>query len=212
MKSILAIVAICMLAVGCVQPPPQPPAVQVDPFNIQIQPPAVPVCPPGYCPDGQCPIGPQNAIGTEVTSELSMGDSIGVNTLAATEVKEADGPTVGICLPCQPRAPFATVKPTQVFPSASTQPAGPTSSASIGEPVKHGAYRCEMCKKATVGEAWEDLWTDDGISLMCVCKDCFAKAKPDQREAAITNFLKRGDPELLKRASVQQAIKTVSSD
>lgn len=210
MKSILAIVAICMLAVGCVQPPSQPPAVQVDPFNIQINPPA-PMCPPGYCPDGQCPVGPQNATGTEVTSELSMSGSIDVNTLAATEVKQADG-TVGICIPCQPRAPLAIVRPTQIFPSTTAPPSGPTSSGNAGEAVKHGAFRCEMCGKATVGEQWEELWTDDGVSLMCVCKECFAKASPQQREAAITNFLKRGDPALLERASVQQAIKSVSSD
>ncbi len=208
MKSILAIVAICMLAVGCVQPPPpEPPAVQVDPF-IQINPPA-PACPPGYCPDGQCPVGPQNAVGTEVTSEVSMGGTIDVNMLAATEVKQADG-TVAICIPCQPRAPLAFVQPTQVFPSATASQAGPTGNA--GEAVKHGAFRCEMCGKATVGEQWEELWTDDGVSLMCVCKECFAKASPQQREAAITNFLKRGDPALLERDSVQQAIKSVSSD
>lgn len=103
-------------------------------------------------------------------------------------------------------------QPTQVFPIANIQPTTiPASQIGSAEAVKHGAYQCEMCRKSTVGAQWEDMWTDDGISLMCVCKACFEKSNPEQREAAITSFLKRGDPDLLKRASVQQAIKSVSS-
>ncbi len=214
MKSILAMLAICVMAIGCIQPPPpQPPAVQVDPFSIEINPPAAPYCPPGCCPDGQCPANPYGEVGQEVTSPISASTVLDINTLAATEVKQADG-TVGICLPCQPRPPMAT-QPTQVIPSTNVQPTTiptPRVKPQIGsEAVKHGAYQCEICRKSTVGDQWEDMWTDDGISLMCVCKDCFEKSSPAQREAAITNHLKRGDPDLLKRASVQQAIKSVSS-
>jgi len=198
MKSILlalavGMMAVCMIAGGCVQPQPEPTPVQVDPFNPQLNPPSV--CPPGgYCP---------GETGQEVTSEISLYSSLDVDSIAANEVKKADAIESGACIPCQPQV----TPPSQTRPPAARSP----SALATTEAVKHGAFRCEICGKATVGEQWEELWTDDDISLMCVCKTCFAKASPQQREAAITSYLKRGDPGLLNRPSVQQAIKTFAA-
>lgn len=192
----VCMMAVCMMAAGCVQPQPEPPVIHVDPFNPQF---------PGQpnCPDGYCPVGPNGETGQEVTSEISLYSSLDVNSIAANEVKKADVIESGPCIPCQPQV----TPPSQTRPPATRSP----SASATTEAVKHGAFRCEICGKATVGEQWEELWTDDDISLMCVCKECFAKASPEKREAAITSYLKRGDPGLLNRPSVQQAIKTFAA-
>jgi hypothetical protein len=186
--AMLCLVGMCVI--GCIQTPPAPePPVQIDPFDIQ---PATPNCPPGYCPDGQCPLGPQDANGTEVSSELSLGDTVGINELAANEVKQATSPATDGCLPCQPSARQPTV--------------------SKGDDAKHGAYQCEACKRPTVGQGWQDLWTDDGMSLHCICTECFEKSSPSQREAVITGFLRRSDPNLLADPSVKAAVRSISAN
>ena len=191
--AMLCLVGMCL--VGCIQAPPQPePAVQVDPFNIQINPNA-PVCPPGCCPcpDGRCPY-PQNQIGSEVSSgDVSTTQSVDVNSLAASEVKGQD------CVPCSKQPIYRPLDPSVVAAKAS-----PT------EQVKHGAFRCEMCQRATVGADWEDLWADDGTSLHCLCKDCFAKASPSEKEAALNAFINRSDPAMKSNPSIRSAIKSVS--
>lgn len=214
MKPKVLVAMLCLIGLclgGCIQPPPEPqPAVQVDPFNIQINPNA-PVCPPGCCPcpDGQCPYpyGLQNQIGSEVSSDVSATSSIDVNAIAATEVKGDPGDESKenpACIPCLKRVPISNpiVQPTAI--------AQPTAKSSLADQVKHGAFRCEMCQQATVGSDWEDLWADDGTSLHCLCKGCFAKASPVQKEAALNAFINRSDPALKNNPSIRSAIKSVS--
>jgi len=120
------------------------------------------------------------------SGDVSTTQSVDVNSLAASEVKGQD------CVPCSKQPIYRPVDPS------------PT------EQVKHGAFRCEMCQKATVGADWEDLWADDGTSLHCLCKDCFAKSSPSEKEAALNAFINRSDPSMKNNPSIRSAIKLVS--
>lgn len=183
-------VRVCLLfaavvfAVGCVQPPaPQP--LQPDPFATPQS--------PQDCPDGICPLGSEGSTGVEISSN---GSSPNIDELAANEVKRDE------CLPC--RTPSTPLRPL-----INPQELGPQHSL-VAEQVKHGAFGCEICQKPVVGRDWEDLWTDEGMSLHCMCRSCFAKADVNQRQNAFTSFLSRANPSLVKQPWVQAAIREAS--
>lgn len=181
----ISVMMLAMLA-GCVQPAanqPTPP----DPFAN-----------PADCPDGICPVGAE-----DTSAGIEIGYSNGgleIDSMAATEPKFGDQ-----CLPC-----LTPTSPTT--PQASPQTLTPQQSViSNQDEIKHGAFRCEKCQQPVVGAEWEDLWTDEGLSLHCMCKACFAAANPHERENTIKSFLSRADPSLIKLPSVQAAIQEISS-
>jgi hypothetical protein len=147
------------------------------------QPAPDPFVAPGLLPN-DCPDGrcPSGDTGSGGTEISSTNTSL-VNELALNEVKNEE------CLPCNQQPQLLTTR---------TQEA------------KHGTYRCQMCQRRIVGDQYEDLWTDDGLSLHCVCKECFARATPQQREQTLRTFVARSDPKMLERSDVQSAIREAS--
>lgn len=54
--------------------------------------------------------------------------------------------------------------------------------------VKEGIFACSMCGRQTVGREWHELWTDDRISLTCMCEQCWRNASPAQIQSTIRNY------------------------
>jgi hypothetical protein len=204
----LLVASLCFHVCGCVVPPPPDAQPAVDPFQIQPN----PNLPGGFdpnCPGGQCPI--QTGGDSSTGIEVGLTEPVDVDAIAANEVKRSEAEN---CLPCL-RRPFA--RPAQ---QPTAQPQGPQltptstrvqAKSSAADEIKHGAFRCEICGNAVVGDEWEDLWSEDGMSLHCICRNCFAKSTASQREAALKRFVSRSDPDLMQLPTIQHAIKEASS-
>jgi ribosomal protein L37AE/L43A len=204
----LTFVAACMFT-GCVQPQPAP--VQPDPFGFpQCQPGCCPDhCPPG-CPPGCCPQQRGYFDGDTHGVEVGAGGSgYPVNSLAQNETKSGvtvDGDSEeknGICLPCQPAVPYHQ-------PQSHQLAAQPPRLVSPANEVKQGTFRCEKCQRPTVGRDWQEIWADDGTSLMCMCKECYRTSTPLQREVVLRNFLSRTGIDPKKRPSIEAAVREAS--
>jgi hypothetical protein len=165
-------------------------------------------CPDGSCPGGQCPAPNQGASGGGGT-EISSDGRYEVNQLALFETKTgAADSTVseqskeaGRCPTCPPQ-----FQPLQIRPAIPPpQTAKPT--ANPGDQVKTGAFRCEQCKRPTVGRDWKEIWADDGTSLMCMCQDCYGRSSPAQREQVLRSYAARSSIDLSRQPAVESAIK-----
>lgn len=108
--------------------------------------------------------------------------------------------------------PPATTPQPAAAPSL-TDNAAASSAANIpkGGEVKHGAFRCEACGRPTVGRQWKEIWADDGTSLLAICRPCFDKSSPAQRETVLRAFATRTGLDLAN-PSIQSAIRTVSAE
>lgn len=76
---------------------------------------------------------------------------------------------------------------------------------------KTGSYRCHSCRTPMVGDQFADMWSADGTSLHCLCRDCYDRMSPTQREDAINSWLRGADPGLRARPGIRQAIADVSA-
>lgn len=140
-------------------------------------------CPGGGCPDGVCPLPqqpwtpPSNAGSSEPANE--------VNADALDEVKS--GPDCMNCAPRYPAGPAYPTTPTSplVLPSSYRQPAEQV------EQPRTGAFQCERCKRPTVGDQWQEVWSDDGTPLTFMCRRCWEETNVEQRVAVLENYLKR---------------------
>lgn len=194
-------------------------------------------CPDGSCPGGQCPVPNQDASGGGGGTEISSDGRYQVNELALIETKSGppcpaagidvitdDRPPTGIrdfetatqikqARPC-PTCPLQ-VQPSQFVPlqirPVIQPPQQARPAASVGDQVKTGAFRCEQCKRPTVGQQWQEIWADDGTSLMCMCRDCFGRSSPAQREQVLRNFAARSSIDLSRRPAVETAIREAAT-
>ena len=193
---------------------------QPDPFSYPGEPGYCPPggqCQPGQCPPGQCPPGccPLPRHDAEVQGiEIGSGESLHpVNALAQSEVKssgsidlQADEVKNGQCLPCQQQPIYRPTRQPSVRPHVPVpQPvAVPVSAA---DEVKQGRFTCERCKRPTVGRDWQEIWSDDGTSILAMCRACYASATPAQREATFRSYLTRHGIDTAKRPYVEAAVR-----
>lgn len=203
--------ALCVFT-GCVQTAATP--YQPDPFGYPGLPGYCPPdgqCQPGQCPPGQCPPSccPLPRHDAEVQG-IEIGGSAPlhpVNSMAQSEVKSsgpisstdppADEVKNGQCLPCQ-----------QPIYRPIIQPQAPAAkpSVSAANEVKQGRFHCSNCKKPTVGRDWQEIWSADGVSLLCMCKQCYARSTPAQREATFRTYLARHNIDTRTRPYVEAAV------
>jgi len=209
--------AVCVLT-GCTQSAaPQYP--QPDPFGYPGMPGYCPPggqCQPGQCPPGQCPPGccplPRQEAEVQGIEIGGSGSPHPVNALAQSEVKssgsidpQADEVKNGQCLPCQQQPIYRPMRQPIMHPHVPVpQPAAVPVSAT--EEVKEGRYQCERCKKPTVGRDWQEVWCDDGTSILAMCRRCYANSTPAQREASFRAYLKSGGIDPSKRPYVEAAL------
>lgn len=122
-------------------------------------------CPGGQCPDcpgGQCPTG----------------------------AVCADEPVIsGPCLPCglPSHIPAVVQRPLVVRPSA----VRPATQVDPLREVKTGSFACQRCRRSVVGDGWHELRTNEGDSVLLMCRSCWAQSSFAEREACLRNYLAR---------------------
>lgn len=215
--------AVCVLT-GCTQP--AAPQYQPDPFGYPGLPGYCPPggqcqpgqCPPGQCPPGCCPLPRHDAEvqGIEIGGAAPLHP---VNSLAQSEVKSsgpisstdppaaspADEVKNGQCLPCQQQPIYRPMRQPIVQPQVPAARPAATSVSAANE-VKQGRFLCERCKKPTVGRDWQEIWSDDGTSILAMCRSCYASSTPAQREATFRTYLARHNIDPAKRPYVEAAV------
>ena len=197
--------ACVLLCSGCVAPP-EP--IAPDPWSPT--PSAAPYDP--ACPGGQCPTPAGDSLGIEISS----GGLLGLNASATLETKSGPCPCGDSCpcgdaCQCGPDCECGTRE--QCVPcQPATKPASkpPTTKPDTANETKTGAFACERCKRPTVGLDWAEIWADDGTSLLCLCRNCFDRASPAEREHYLKSFAARSGIDLQTRPAVAQAIADVS--
>lgn len=70
-------------------------------------------------------------------------------------------------------------------------PAIPDFTKSPRGELKTGGYACANCKRATVGDQWATQWTDEGTPISFVCKECWERMSPAERQSAYVNWYRR---------------------
>lgn len=207
------VVAACLLT-GCT-PAASPQPSQPDPFGYPSTP---DYCPPGLCQPGQCPPNcPPGCCPTPRHSDEVQGIEVGtasphpVNSMAQNEVKggttqaapdpSADEIKTGPCLPCQQQPLYRPARQPNLQPLAHV----PLPDSATHE-VKQGRFACERCKQPTVGRDWQEIWSDDGTSILAMCRRCYATATPAQREATFRGYLARHGVDPAKRPYVEAAV------
>jgi ribosomal protein L37AE/L43A len=216
-KSYCLILAVLVMAgVGCVSSDVSAPAV-ADPF-------CHPDCQPGFCPPDQCPPGccpPQRGDYESHGIEVGADAPYPVNAYAQNETKSMgtmgtsiDSPDddikTGNCIPCrQPVVPHhhPAMAPQRIVPQPTIAPQRAVSPA---DEVKQGSFQCEKCKRPTVGQQWQEIWADDGTSLLCICKECYRTSTPLQREVVLRNYLSRSGIDPATRPLLEATIKEAS--
>lgn len=86
-------------------------------------------------------------------------------------------------LPEQP--PLADDRPARV------RPALPDFTQSPRGERKTGGYACANCKRPTVGDQWATQWTDEGTPISYLCRECWEKMTPEQRQTAYVEWYRR---------------------
>lgn len=56
---------------------------------------------------------------------------------------------------------------------------------------KTGGYACANCRRPTVGDQWATQWTAEGTPISFLCRECWEKMTPDQRQAAYVAWYRR---------------------
>jgi hypothetical protein len=56
---------------------------------------------------------------------------------------------------------------------------------------KTGGYACLACGRLTVGDQWATQWTAEGTPISFMCRECWDKASPEQRERAYMHWYRR---------------------
>lgn len=144
--------------------------------------------------------------------------------MAPPAPKSLDGsnrhPLTGEPLPSGVRVVAIDGKPVDASPAPKSPPASApipaigdqANAADIpkGGEIKHGAFRCERCGRATVGRQWKEIWADDGTSLLCLCRTCYDTTTPAQREDVLRRFAARTKIDL-DNAAVEAAIKSAAA-
>lgn len=144
--------------------------------------------------------------------------------MAPPAPKSLDGsnlhPLTGEPLPSGVRVVAIDGKPVDNSPAPKSPPASSpipaigdqANAADIpkGGEIKHGAFRCELCGRATVGRQWKEIWADDGTSLLCLCRSCYESTTPSQREEVLRRFAARTKIDLANPA-VEAAIKSAAA-
>lgn len=129
-------------------------------------------------------------------------------------------PLTGEPLPSGVRVVAIDGKPVDASPAPKSPPASSpvpaigdqANAADIpkGGEIKHGAFRCERCGRATVGRQWKEIWADDGTSLLCLCRSCYESTTPTEREDVLRRFAARTKIDLANPA-VEAAIKSAAA-
>lgn len=57
--------------------------------------------------------------------------------------------------------------------------------------LKTGAFVCSHCGKACVGDEWHTDWQADGTPLTFMCKECYRRLTPAQRQTVLNRYLKQ---------------------
>ena len=219
---------LCLVAlVGCVSSPP-PDGYEINPFgpgchcpDCGCPPGQCPgqcpdgVCPPDQCPGGQCPAPASQSSGTFGGVEIGGFPAAPVDSITQTETKT--GPPCPTCPNVSPSSvspqylpprPFATPAPQSVSPrpgSAGRGAGGEGPTSALDEP-KTGNFACQSCQRTTVGQAWRELWTDDGRSILAICRDCDAKLTPEAREAVLRRYLTSAGIDVDRDPSMHAAV------
>jgi hypothetical protein len=60
-----------------------------------------------------------------------------------------------------------------------------------GAELKTGVFVCSHCGKACVGDEWHTDWQPDGTPLTFLCKECYGKLTPSQRQSVLNRYLKQ---------------------
>ncbi len=113
---------------------------------------------------------------------------------------------------CRPTPQATMPRPTASTPPCPTGncPQRPIQKPFEPDDVKEGIFRCSMCGRATVGREWHELWTDDRISLTCMCEQCWRNASPKQIESTIRNYASKAGINV-RSATVQAVIREASA-
>jgi hypothetical protein len=211
---------LCLLAlVGCVSSPP-PDGYEINPFgrgchcpDCGCAPGQCPgqcpdgVCPPDQCPGGQCPAPTSQSSGTFGGVEIGGFPAAPVDSISQSETKT--GPPCPTCPNVSPSSvsPFGTVTPATITPRpARPQPPQATPKTSPLDEPKTGNFACQACKRTTVGQAWRELWTDDGRSILAICRDCDATLAPEAREAVLRRYLTASGIDVDRDPSMHAAV------
>lgn len=56
---------------------------------------------------------------------------------------------------------------------------------------KTGGYACAACGRITVGDQWATQWTEEGTPISFMCRECWDKSTPEQRQHAYLNWYRR---------------------
>jgi hypothetical protein len=56
---------------------------------------------------------------------------------------------------------------------------------------KTGGYACANCRRPTVGDQWATQWTDEGTPISFLCRECWEKMTPQQRQTAYVEWYRR---------------------
>ncbi len=56
---------------------------------------------------------------------------------------------------------------------------------------KTGGYACANCRRATVGDQWATQWTAEGTPISFLCRECWDKLTPEQRQSAYVDWFRR---------------------
>jgi hypothetical protein len=71
------------------------------------------------------------------------------------------------------------------------RPAVPDFTQSPRGERKTGGYACANCKRPTVGDQWATQWTDEGTPISYLCRECWEKMTPEQRQSAYVEWYRR---------------------
>jgi hypothetical protein len=205
---------LCLVAlVGCVSSPP-PDGYEINPFgpgchcpDCGCAPGQCPgqcpdgVCHPDQCPGGQCPAPTSQSSGTVGGVEIGGFPAAPVDSISQTETKT--GPP---CPTCPNVSPATNPTAPQLSPSAPPRlRVIPPKISALDEP-KTGNFACQACKRTTVGQAWRELWTDDGRSILAICRDCDRTLTPEAREAVLRRYLTSAGIDVDRDPSMHAAV------
>lgn len=105
-------------------------------------------------------------------------------------------PSVSIPAPTGSTGSKPTTAPEQPLvrptcPDGSCPPRVPNFEAAPRAEKKTGGFTCTSCSKLTVGANWQTTWTDDGTPITFVCRECWERLNPSQRDAVYRSWLAR---------------------
>lgn len=90
-------------------------------------------------------------------------------------------------VPRVPEQPLLADDPS--FPGYRVRPAVPEFEKRSDR--KTGGYACSACGRLTVGDQWATQWTEEGTPISYMCRECWDKSTPEQRERAYMHWYRR---------------------